>query len=61
MIIYTTKEDEGVTMAVFTSNDINFEVPLTDILEDNIQEYLQEQVDIAIEVMEIESQRQIGE
>ena len=61
MITYTTKEDEGVTMAVFTSNDINFEVPLTDILEDNIQEYLQEQVDIAIEVMEIESQRQIGE
>ena len=61
MIIYTTKEDEVVTMAVFTSNDINFEVPLTDILEDNIQEYLQEQVDIAIEVMEIESQRQIGE
>lgn len=61
MIIYTTKEDEGVTMAVFTSNNINFEVPITDISEDNIQEYLQEQVDIAIEVMEIESQRQIGE
>lgn len=61
MIIYTTKEDEGVTMAVFTSNDIAFEVPLTDIAEDNIQEYLQEQVDIAIEVMEIESQSQIGE
>jgi hypothetical protein len=55
MITYTTKEDEGITMAVFTSNDIDFEVPLTDILEDDIQEYLQEQVDIAIEVMEMES------
>jgi len=55
LITYTTKEDEGVTMAVFISNDIDFEVPLTDILEDDIQEYLQEQVDIAIEVMEMES------
>ena len=55
MITYTTKEDEGVTMAVFTSNDIYFEVPLTDILEDDIQEYLQEQVDISIEIMEMES------
>lgn len=61
MIIYTTKEDEGVTMAVFPSNDINFEIPITDILEDDIQGYLQEQVDIAIEVMEIESQSNIGE
>lgn len=53
MIIYTTKEDEGVTMAVFTSNDINFEVPLTDIAEDDIQAHLQAQVDIAIEMQEI--------
>lgn len=53
MIIYTTKEDEGVTMAVFTSNDIAFEVPLTDIAEDDIQAHLQEQVDIAIEEQEI--------
>lgn len=53
MIVYTTKEDEGVTMAVFTSNDIAFEVPLTDIAEDDIQAHLQEQVDIAIEEQEI--------
>jgi len=36
MIAYDTKEDEGVTMAVFTSNDMAFEVPLTDIAEDDI-------------------------
>ena len=53
MITYTTKEDQGVTMAVFTSNDIAFEVPLTDIAEDDIQAHLQEQVDIAIEEQEI--------
>lgn len=53
MITYTTKEDEGVTMAVFTSNDIDFEVPLTDIAEDDIQAHLQAQVDIAIEMQEI--------
>ena len=53
MITYTTKEDEGVTMAVFTSDDINFEVPLTDIAEDDIQAHLQAQVDIAVELQEI--------
>lgn len=53
MITYTTKEDEGVTMAVFTSDDINFEVPLTDIAEDDIQAHLQAQVDIAVEMREI--------
>lgn len=56
MITFTTKEDEGVTMAVFTSNDIAFEVPLTDIAEDDIQAHLQEQVDIALEMEEIMSQ-----
>ena len=53
MINYDTKEDEGVTMAVFTSGDIYFEVPLTDIAEDDIQAHLQAQVDIAIEMQEI--------
>lgn len=53
MITYTTKEDEGVIMAVFTSDDINFEVPLTDIAEDDIQAHLQAQVDIAIEMQEM--------
>jgi len=53
MITYTTKEDEGVTMAVFTSNDIDFEVPLTNIAEDDIQAHLQAQVDIAVEMQEI--------
>ena len=53
MITYTTKEDQGVTMAVFTSNDMAFEVPLTDIAEDDIQAHLQAQVDIAIEQQEI--------
>jgi hypothetical protein len=56
MITYTTKEDEGVTMAVFTSDDINFEVPLTDIEEDDIQAHLQAQVDIAVEMQEMTSQ-----
>jgi len=56
MITFTTKEDEGVTMAVFTSNDIDFEVPLTGIAEDDIQAHLQAQVDIAIEMQEIMSQ-----
>tara|TARA_A200000159_G_scaffold74939_1_gene69643 strand:+ start:713 stop:889 length:177 start_codon:yes stop_codon:yes gene_type:complete len=53
MITYTTKEDQGVTMAVFTSNDIAFEVPLTDIAEDDIQAHLQAQVDSAVEMQEI--------
>ena len=53
MITYTTKEDEGVTMAVFTSNDMNFEVPLTEIAEDDIQAHLQAQVNIAIEMQEM--------
>ena len=53
MITYTTKEDEGVTMAVFTSNDMNFEVPLTDIEEDDIQAHLQAQVDFALQQIEI--------
>jgi hypothetical protein len=53
MITYTTKEDQGVTMAVFTSNDMAFEVPLTDIAEDDIQAHLQAQVDIAIEQQQI--------
>jgi len=53
MITYTTKADESVTMAVFTSGDIDFEVPLTDIAEDDIQAHLQAQVDIAIEMQEI--------
>ena len=52
MITYTTKEDDGVTLAVFTSNDINFEVPLTDIEEDNIQQYLQTTVDDTLEIIE---------
>jgi len=56
MITYTTKEDEGVTMAVFTSDDINFEVPLTDIAEDDIQAHLQAQVDIVVEMQEMMSQ-----
>lgn len=51
MITYTTKEDDGVTLAVFTSNDINFEVPLTDIEEDNIQQYLQKTVDDTLEII----------
>jgi len=45
MITYTTKEDTGVTLAVFTSNDIYFEVPLTNVEENNIQDYLQNVVD----------------
>jgi hypothetical protein len=53
MITYTLKEDEGVTMAVFTSNDMNFEVPLTDIAEDDIQAHLQAQVDFALQQIEI--------
>ena len=53
MITYTTKEDQGVTMAVFTSNDMAFEAPLTDIAEDDIQAHLQAQVDIAIEQQQI--------
>lgn len=53
MITYTTKEDEGVTMAVFTSNDMNFEVPLTEIAEDDIQAHLQAQVDFALQQIEI--------
>jgi hypothetical protein len=53
MITYTTKEDQGVTMAVFTSNDMAFEVPLTDIAEDDIQAHLQAQVDIALEQQQI--------
>jgi len=52
MITYTTKEDAGVILAVFTSNDINFEVPLTDIEEDNIQQYLQTTVDDTLEIIE---------
>ena len=40
-------------MAVFTSNDMAFEVPLTDIAEDDIQAHLQAQVDIAVELQEI--------
>ena len=56
MITYTTKEDEGVTMAVFTSDDINFEVPLTDIAEDDIQAHLQAQVDIVVGMQEMMSQ-----
>lgn len=55
MITYTTKEDEGVTMAVFTSNDIYFEVPLTGVAEDSIQSYLQERVDVAVEHAEFMS------
>ena len=56
MITYTTKEDQGVTMAVFTSNDMAFEVPLTDIAEDDIQAHLQAQVDSAVEQQAIMSQ-----
>lgn len=52
MITYTTKEDNGVTLAVFTSNDINFEVPLTNIEEDNIQQHLQTTVDDTLEIIE---------
>jgi hypothetical protein len=52
MITYTTKEDNGVTLAVFISNDINFEVPLTNIEEDNIQQYLQTTVDDILEIIE---------
>ena len=46
MITYETKQDGGVTMAVFRSNDIYFEVPLTGIPDDGIQAHLQTQVDI---------------
>lgn len=42
-------------MAVFTSNDIYFEVPLTGVAEDSIQSYLQERVDVAVEHAEIMS------
>ena len=56
MITYDTKEDEGVTMAVFTAHDIYFEVPLTDIAEDDIQAHLQKQIDDALKQQEIESQ-----
>jgi len=52
MIEYIKKEDSGTTFAVFTSNDINFEVPLTDIEEDNIQQYLQTTVDDTLETIE---------
>ena len=53
MISYTTKLDENVTMAVFTSNDINFEVPLTSIEEEGIQAHLQAAVDSALFQIEI--------
>ena len=47
MITYETKQDGDVTMAVFTSNDMDFEVPLTGIPDDGIQAHLQKQVDIS--------------
>lgn len=53
MISYSTKLDGKVTMAVFTSNDINFEVPLTDIEEEDIQSHLQTEVDNALFQIEI--------
>lgn len=46
MITYETKQDGDVTMAVFTSNDMDFEVPLAGIPDDGIQAHLQRQVDI---------------
>lgn len=52
MITYTTKEDDGITLAVFTSNDINFEVPISGVEEDNIQQHLQTKVDEILEIIE---------
>jgi len=52
MITYTTKEDNGVTLAVFTSNDINFEVPIYGVEEDNIQQHLQNTIDDTLEIIE---------
>ena len=52
MITYTTKEDNGVTLAVFTSNDIYFEVPITNVEENNIQQHLQKTVDDTLETIE---------
>ena len=52
MITYTTKEDNGVTLAVFTSNDINFEVPISGVEEENIQQHLQTTIDDTLEIIE---------
>jgi len=45
MISYTTKIDEGVTLAVFENAIATFEVPLTGIAESEIQAHLQSQID----------------
>jgi len=52
MIDYTKKEDSGTTFAVFTSNGINFEVPISGVEKDNIQQYLQTTVDDTLEIIE---------
>jgi hypothetical protein len=55
MITYETKQDGDVTMAVFKSNDMNFEVPLSGIPDDGIQAHLQKQVDIALQYAPVEA------
>jgi|14BtaG_2_1085337.scaffolds.fasta_scaffold06087_3 hypothetical protein len=50
MIEYTTKTDESVLFACFTKDNISLEVPLTDIAEEDIQAYLEAQLDMAKDV-----------
>ena len=45
MIEYTTKKDSGVTFAMFTSEDVYFEVPVTNVAESDRQSYLQNVVE----------------
>ena len=45
MITYTTKIDEGVTLAVFENAIATYEVTLTGIAESEIQAHLQSQID----------------
>lgn len=52
MIDYTTREDNGVTLAIFTSNDISFEVPISGVESENIQQHLQKKVDEILEIIE---------
>ena len=51
MIEYIKKEDSGTTFAVFTSNDINFEVPIAIVEEANIQQHLQNSVDTVLQLL----------
>lgn len=46
MIIFETKTDEGLTKAYFTYEDAYYEIDITDLPEEDIQERLASEIDI---------------